>query len=471
MSHPAVGRAGVAMGGAGRDTTVTVLSGVVSLSGIRLRRHGVPDVFIDAETVSFGSASDNDVVIDDPGVSRHHFSIIRKPSGFLLKDLDSTNGTMVDRARVGEVWLRSGAEIRVGRTVLFFQAVADMAPGGPSTKGMFGDAVGDSLAMREIFGLLERVAPTDATVLIEGETGSGKEVFARAIHAASGRTSAPFVVFDCGATPRDLVESILFGHEKGSFTGAVTTREGLFEQADGGTLFLDELGELPLELQPKLLRILDTREVRRVGGSRPRKVNVRLVAATNRRLEAEVEARRFRPDLFFRLAVVRIGLPPLRERPGDIPPLVTHYLERRCAAGRRLTVSDQAMAALANWRWPGNVRELFNALERAGSLCQSDTIDVQDLPPHIVDAFLPPKRPGDDPETARMDRAFKPWSVARDECIDAFEASYLRDLMDKCGNNIALAARCADMDRKYLRNLLKKHNLYRGPERGGDTVE
>lgn len=455
-----------------RDTTVTAASGAVSLSGMCLHRQGAPDLYIDSESISVGSATDNDVVIDDPGVSRRHFRILRHPEGWRLQDLDSTNGTMVDRARVGEVWLRSGAEIRVGRTVLVFQSIADMAPSGPSEKCRFGDAVGESVQMREIFALLERVALTDATILIEGETGSGKEVFAHGIHTASPRGSGPFVVFDCGATPRDLVESILFGHERGAFTGAVAAREGLFEQADGGTLFLDELGELPIELQPKLLRILDTREVRRVGASRSRRVNVRLVAATNRSLEAEVAAKRFRSDLFFRLAVIRINLPPLRERPGDIPILARHFLERRAVAGgRAMSVSGQAMAALANWKWPGNVRELFNALERATSLCPSDVIDVQDLPPHIVDAFLPGGRAEPDSETARMDRAFKAYATARDECLTAFEAVYLRELMDKCGDNIALAARCADMDRKYLRNLLKKHGLYRPSAKGGDQGE
>ena len=459
------------MSGDGSDTTVTSLSGAVSLAGIMLRRQGAPDIFIDAGTVSVGAAPDNDVVIDDPGVSRHHFTITRQRDGWLLRDLESRNGTMVDRARVGEVWLRSGAEIRVGRTVLSFQQVADMAPAGPSDKGRFGDAVGDSRPMREIFGLLERVSMTDATVLIEGETGSGKEVFARGIHESSPKASGPFVVFDCGATPRDLVESTLFGHERGAFTGAVTSREGLFEQADGGTLFLDELGELPLELQPKLLRILDTREVRRVGASKSRRVNVRLVAATNRGLEAEVAARRFRSDLFFRLAVVRINLPPLRERPGDIPVLVRHFLEKRVPGDQRRIVSDQAMAALSNWKWPGNVRELFNALERAISICPSGVIDIQDLPPHVVDAFLPAGREEPDSETAPMDRAFKPYAAAREECLDAFESAYLADLIERCRGNIALAARCADMDRKYLRNLLKKHGLYHPAGSGRDQLE
>ncbi|HPB51164.1 MAG TPA: sigma 54-interacting transcriptional regulator [Myxococcota bacterium] len=446
------------------DTTLTELGRADDLTGFMLSRDDEQDLFFDSQSLSVGSSRENDLVLDDPGVSRHHFRIERTAEGWTIRDLDSTNGTTVDRVRVGEALLRSGSEIRAGRTVLRFFPMSDLAPRSPCERSSFHDAVGDSLEMRRIFALLERVAPTDATVLIEGETGSGKEVFARGIHKSSRRPSGPFVVFDCGATPRDLVESILFGHERGAFTGAVASREGLFEQADGGTIFLDELGELPLETQPKLLRVLDSREVRRVGGSVARKVNVRVIAATNRGLDAEVAAGRFRSDLFFRLAVIRVKLPPLRERPTDIPILAGHYLRQIGSGVARFQISDQAMAALIAWKWPGNVRELFNALERAVTICPSSVIDVQDLPPAIVASFLPAGSGGPDSRTELMNRSFKTWSQARGECLFEFESSYLRALIDKCGTNIALAARCADMDRKYLRELLKKHGLYRSTE-------
>lgn len=450
-------------------TTVTSLTGAVTVSGFCLIRSGHPDFCIDSDIVTVGAASDSDLVMEDPGVSRSHFRIEKRPEGWLLVDQNSTNGTMVDRARVSQAWLKSGMEIRIGRTVMEFRAVSDFTDGGVSGNDRFGGVIGTSPAMKEIFDLLEKVAPTDATVLIEGETGSGKEVVARSIHEMGGRAGRPFVVFDCGATPRELVESILFGHERGAFTGAVTAREGLFEQADGGTLFLDELGELPLDMQPRLLRILETRQVRRVGATRSRNVDVRILAATNRSLQHEVSAGRFRADLFFRLAVIRVRIPALRDRKQDVAPLVRHFLETRRLAGRDVPeITERAVGVLSDFDWPGNVRELFNALERSVSLCDGDTVDVPDLPGYILDAVFP-SRTGQDGGTADFDRSFQTWAVARDNCLNRFEKEYLSGLMEKCGGNITVAARCADLDRKHLRNLLKKHGLHRSPDGGGDV--
>jgi DNA-binding NtrC family response regulator len=448
-----------------QQTDITVRSRVTAVSGICLRCQGLPEFYIDADTVSVGAAADNDLVIDDPGVSRKHFAILRQADGWLLRDLDSTNGTTVNRTKVREVWLKSGMEICIGRSTLVFEALSDIVAAGPSSSASFGGAVGVSRAMREIFGLLERVSATDATILIEGETGCGKEVFARGIHQASRRARGPFVVFDCGATPKELVESVLFGHEKGAFTGAVTASEGLFQQADGGTLFLDELGELPVELQPKLLRILECREVRRVGGSKSSRVDVRLVAATNRCLEADVASGRFRSDLFFRLAVIRINLPPLRDRIEDIPPLCDLFFLRQEKFGRTglpvvSAISDDAMAVLKKWTWPGNVRELFNALERALSLCPGDVIEVQDLPPYILDAIFPAGHRAQTDETTPLNRSFLTFSRAKEDCVARFERDYLKSLMEKSEWNLTVASRCADLDRKHLRNLLKKHGLY-----------
>jgi transcriptional regulator with GAF, ATPase, and Fis domain len=240
--------------------------------------------------------------------------------------------------------------------------------------------------MRELYAVIEKIAPTGATVIIEGETGTGKEVVAQTIHKLSPRAGSSMMVFDCGAVPKNLIESELFGHEKGSFTGAIMTRQGLFEMAHGSTLFLDELGELPSELQPKLLRALEQREIRRVGATRSLKVDVRIIAATNRQLEEEVRSGRFRQDLFYRLSVVRLFLPPLRERTDDIPLLVESFLADHAYnklpdGSRKCTrISAAALDLMAAYKWPGNVRELVNAVERAVSFASTDEILPQDLP-------------------------------------------------------------------------------------------
>src|SRR5690349_5305329 len=290
-------------------------------------------------------------------------SIVQVDTGYVLVDLGSTNGTFVNKVRIKEAFLEPGCTIKVGDSRLRFGAGKEEVPIVPSRDNRCGSLIGGNARMREIYAIIEKIAPTGTTVVIEGETGTGKEVVAQTIHSLSPRARAELVVFDCGAVPPNLIESELFGHEKGSFTGAMMTRTGLFEQADGGTLFLDELGELPLDLQPKLLRALEQREVRRVGSSKPIKVDVRIIAATNRNLEDEVRAGRFRQDLFYRLSVVRLHLPALRERADDIPLLVRHFLRsqsyNRGADGtQRVTgVSPPAMDALTAYRWPGNVRE------------------------------------------------------------------------------------------------------------------
>lgn len=247
-------------------------------------------------------------------------------------------------------------------------------------KADFDHIVGISDEMRQVFDVVRRVAATEATVLIGGESGTGKELIAKAIHHGSERREEPFVTVNCAAIPKDLLESELFGHIKGAFTGAVKDRTGKFKLADGGTLFLDEVGELPLELQPKLLRAVQEMEIEPVGGN-PTKVDVRVVAATNKDLEAEVEESRFREDLYYRLAVVPVTLPPLRYRSGDIPLLVKHFVRKRDADGAQ--VSDAAMEALAGYGWPGNVRELQNVVERMLILRRGDVLDVDDLPAKI----------------------------------------------------------------------------------------
>jgi len=330
--------------------------------------------------------------------------------------------------------------------------------------------IGKDARMRAIYAMVERIAPTDTTVVVTGETGTGKEVVARTLHDLSRRQRGPFIVFDCGAVPENLIESELFGHEKGAFTGATNARQGVFEMAQGGTVFLDELGELGLDLQPKLLRVLEQREVKRVGGVRPTKVDVRVVAATNRDLEAEVRAGRFREDLFYRLNVVRLELPPLRARPGDVPLLVRHFLSHGAfnelpGGGRRVRdVSRTALEHLCAHAWPGNVRELSNVIERAVSFAETDEIRAEDLPESIsglsntplgldstnVELRLPSIAPPD------VRGAFK---GAKDQWVQSFEREYIESLLRRNDGNISHAAREAEIDRKYFRKLMKKYAI------------
>jgi transcriptional regulator with AAA-type ATPase domain len=292
-----------------RRCTLTPLSGGAELS-------------FEKDEITIGAMEDNDLVIRDETVSRYHCKIVQEDTGYVLVDLRSTNGTFVNKVRIREAYLRPGCTMAVGQQQLKFNAREEQVEIVPSDADRCGSLIGRNARMREIYAIIEKISPTNTTVVIEGETGTGKEVVAQSIHDLSPRVKGPLIIFDCGAVPPNLIESELFGHEKGSFTGAVMTRQGLFELADGGTLFLDELGELPLDLQPKLLRA-----VRRVGASKSIKVDVRIIAATNRNLETEVREGRFRQDLFYRLSVVRLHLPALRQRPDDIPLLISHFLK------------------------------------------------------------------------------------------------------------------------------------------------
>src|SRR6201990_2235426 len=348
--------------------------------GGRAREH----VF-DKGTITIGAMEDNDLVVSDETVSRYHCKIEQTDTGYLLVDLGSTNGTFINRVRIKEAYLKPGCTIGLGNTEVKFHAADEKVEILPSRKEKLGRMVGRHLKMRELYAVLEKIAPTATTVVIEGETGTGKEVVAQTIHDLSPRSAAPIMVFDCGAVPKNLIESELFGHEKGSFTGAIMTRQGLFEMAHGSTLFLDELGELPPELQPKLLRALEQREIRRVGGTRSIKVDVRIIAATNRMLEEEVRSGRFRQDLFYRLSVVRLFLPPLRERTDDIPLLVEsclhdHAYTRLPDGNRKCShLAPEALELLQAYRWPGNVRELVNAVERAVRFASGDVILIDDV--------------------------------------------------------------------------------------------
>ena len=457
----------------GRPTTLTLRKCRLLVSeGGREREH----VF-DKDAVTIGAMDDNDIVVHDETVSRYHCKIVHEGDSYILRDLDSTNGSFINRVRVREGFLKPDCTITVGKTELQFAPMDEKVRIVPSEKTRFGEIIGRNVKLREIYGILEKIAPTDATVVIEGETGTGKEVVARSIHDASRRKDGPFMVFDCGAVPENLIESELFGHEKGSFTGAIMTRQGIFELANGGTVFLDELGELRVDLQPKLLRVLEQREVKRVGGAKPIKVDVRVVAATNRNLEEEVRTGRFREDLFYRLSVVRLLLPPLRERKEDIPLLVKHFLKvltcnkTRGEERKVNSIAREAMDRLVEYEWPGNVRELVNMIERAVSFCDGDTIEMDDLPEQIsMPRQLAVGGGGGGPIGAGPSVPVDdvPFKEAKERWISTFEKDYILHLLRKNGMNISHAAREADIDRKYFRKLMRKYGISAGDNDPGD---
>jgi transcriptional regulator with GAF, ATPase, and Fis domain len=448
---------------------------------------------VEGDVFTIGKSPDSDLVLDHETVSRAHCEIVRDPKGFLLRDKDSTNGTFLDGSEIKEAYLRPGCTLGIGAIELRLQPYAERVEVLPSEREFFGEVVGRDVAMREIFGLLERFAPTDSTILLGGETGTGKDVMARAIHAASRRAAKPFVVVDCGAMVGTLIESELFGHERGAFTGAVTQRRGAFELAHGGTVFLDEIGELPLDLQPKLLRAIEQRSFRRVGGNREIRVDLRMIAASKRPLRREVERGKFREDLYFRLAVVPIELPPLRDRRQDIPLLVDKMwgqLQRQhgSAGGpqddgvqdrKRVALSAAAVQSLMAHDWPGNVRELRNVLERAMHLAATSshrTLGPDALPiaewwggggPSSVAPSVGSSASASEAQRAPHRAPHRAWVFDpahsyrqnKSQWESEFERRYVAWLLGRHNGNVSAAARSADMDRKYLHQLAKKHGI------------
>lgn len=327
----------------------------------------------------------------------------------------------------------------------------------------FGQMVGRSAPMRQLFALLQRAAMSDATILIEGETGTGKEASAEAIHAESQRSQGPFVVIDCGAIPSQLLESELFGNERGAFTGAVSARAGAFEVAHGGSIFLDEIGELSLDLQPKILRVLERKQIKRVGSNNYHAVDVRVIAATNRSLKAEVAANRFRSDLYYRLAVVQVKLPPLRERVADLSMLVDHILSN-LGIGHKLEAgamrTPEFIAKLSSYRWPGNIRQWRNYIERCVALGEAST-------PPALETIPPPNMAGASGAALAID-ATQPLRLARENWVASFERRYLEASLARHHNNVSAAARTAGVDRIHFYRLLWKHGLRaHEPESGG----
>ena len=399
----------------------------------------------DGQRLVVGTHESADLVLHDPTVSRFHCELGVSGDKVLLRDLGSSNGTFLNGTWTLQAYLRSGAVLSLGNTRVRFDLETERVRVAMSEREEFGLMVARSVAMRAVFARLERAAATDVTVLLEGETGTGKEAAAASIHRESARREGPFVVVDCGAIPADLLESELFGHERGAFTGAIAARKGAFETASGGTIFLDEIGELGADLQPKLLRALEQREIKRVGGAQYFPVDVRVIAATNRNLRSEVNAKKFRADLYYRLAVLEIRLPPLRERAEDLPMLVENILAKMGIADSSeadIVRTPEFQAELARHSWPGNVRELRNYVERCIALREQPALEAPGFEPEmpIADASLPLK-------------------IAREVWTKTFEKRYLEDALRRHDDNVRAAARAAGVNRMYFYRLLWRHGL------------
>jgi DNA-binding NtrC family response regulator len=404
------------------------------------------------DELTIGAAAENHLVLHDATVSRHHCTITATTKGYLLRDLGSRNGTYVNGVKIETAYLQSGVELRLGTTTLVFDTRADPVRQPISKETHFGEIVGQSTAMRRIFAMLPRVAAADTTVLIEGETGTGKGLLAEALHAASPRGQKPFVVVDCGAVSPALFESELFGHERGAFTGAHTTRIGAFEAGHRGTLFIDEIGELPLDLQPKLLRALDRRRIVRVGATAPIEVDVRVIAATNRDLRQEVNRGRFRADLFYRLNIVHMRLPSLSERPEDVPLLIQHLFRER--TGREAPAD--LVQRLAVREWPGNVRELRNTIERIVVLDEAATDAHLPMPRATTQGAAPAEVSLEDGGSFGEGMSFR---AAKEEVVGKWERTYLRELLRRHRGVVSRAAREAKMDRNHLADLLRRYAI------------
>jgi transcriptional regulator with GAF, ATPase, and Fis domain len=453
-------------------------------------------ISIDASATTIGRDASSQLCIPDHLISRRHCAVELADGECTLRDLGSSNGTYVNGMPVRERRLTHGDRIRAGDSVLLFlQADADGidllpadsrttddrtrliavtgsdpalsspprdrqtgnesqvqaldAPDAIVAEVLAGrvtlqahDMVGDSAAMLAVYDRIRKVAPRDSTVLICGETGTGKELAARAVHQNSGRAARPFVAVNCAALTESLLESELFGHEKGAFTGAVVTKKGKFEVADGGTIFLDEIGELAPALQAKLLRAVQHQEFERVGGTRPIKVDVRVVAATNQDLQAAVAAGRFRQDLWYRLNVVAITMPPLRAHRADIPMLAAHFAARY-GRGRAVELSADAVDALRTYDWPGNVRELENAIERAVVLGGCNKIVADDLPEAVLESSAARPRDG----------------AAYHQTVLDVKRRLIRDAIERSGGNYTAAARLLGINPTYLHRLVNNLQL------------
>jgi transcriptional regulator with GAF, ATPase, and Fis domain len=457
---------------------LTVTHGVDA--GQQLQRAGT--------TIRIGTADGSDLRLSDVTVSREHCEIELHESGFRVRDLRSKNGVRVGGLRVYDVSSSEALELRLGETLLSIAPLSNSEVRERASDDRFGDLLGESSKMRELFAILSRVAPSDLSVVIEGETGTGKELVAHSIHRASARAAGPFVVFDCSAVSSSLIESDLFGHERGAFTGATGARAGALAEADGGTLFLDEIGELPLDLQQKLLRCLQSGEFKRVGATRFEKTDVRVIAATHRDLRSEIKAGRFREDLYYRLEGVAVHVPPLRERLSDLPHLVQHFMTQTDPAATLSALPPGTLDMFRAHRWPGNVRELRNAVRRMQILPDlpfsphiSDVVPLEAAPNHAAVGGacscgtheLANHSAAFEVE-ARVLRRLSAWRAsdapqhredwltledARRELSDAFELDYLALLKRQSGAVKSRAANWAGVSRQAIQKLVRKHAL------------
>jgi transcriptional regulator with GAF, ATPase, and Fis domain len=411
----------------------------LEIARFRLRVIAGPDAPLEIDSaacdLTIGTEQDQYLRLSDPCVSRHHCVIRVRDDGLACDDLESTNGTFVSGHWIKSAVLAPGDTITVGETELAIELLDETISEPISRADRFGRVLGRSCAMRRMFALLERVASANASILIEGETGTGKSLLAEAIHEASPRAQRPFVVVDCGALPHDLLESELFGHERGAFTGAVETRIGLFESANGGTILLDEIGELPLDLQPKLLRALERRVIRRVGSHREIPVDVRLIAATHRDLRCAVNQKTFRSDLWYRLNTVRVAVPPLRERRDDIAFLVAKFY-RELVGDPSAAPPTDLVRVMTRSLWRGNVRELRSAVERS-----------------LVGAPVIERDPSLESDMA------VPFKMAKTRATSEWEKRYLSELLPAHDGNVSRAARAAKMNRSHLSELVHRYGL------------
>jgi two-component system, NtrC family, response regulator GlrR len=396
--------------------------------------------------IVFGKDASCTAILQDDSVSGRHCEISRRGDEIVVRDLNSTNGVLLDGVRVFEAAVGAGSRLRMGTTELAAKdrGTQEVAL---SSSARFGDLVGHSSAMRMLFAQLELVCRSDASVLLGGETGTGKTVAAEAIHRQSPRADGPLVIFDCAAASSSVIESELFGHVKGAFTDAQSSREGLAEAANGGTLVLDEVADLPFELQARLLRLIENKELRRVGSNEPIALDVRIIACTHRKLDDVVKAGGFRQDLLYRLNSLEVRLPSLRERLEDLPLLVDRLLAQLGDRRRFDTLPDNDRTLLLAHDWPGNVRELRNAVERLVAL--SDVSHLNRTLPAREVVTLAPEAP----------RPFLGLSAAREEAQNEFERRYLRQLMELSEGSISEGARLAEVSRQFLQRILRKHGL------------
>ena len=384
-----------------------------------------------SDELSIGTSEGNDLRLADRSVSRHHCALRADERGLALKDLGSRNGTFIGDVEVRSCYVRTGARFRAGQSLLEVRILDRDLEQPIATGDRYGPIIGGSVAMRRLYPLIEEFGKTSLTVLIGGETGTGKELIAEAIHEASARRGGPFVIVDCSALSPELAESELFGHERGAFTGAEQSRVGAFESARSGTVFLDEIGELPLALQRLLLRVLESRTIRRVGSNHHHPVDVRVIAASHRDLRAEVNEKRFRADLYYRLNVLRIAVPALRERTGDVELLAAHFWR---VFRPEAAPPPSLLQHVAGRSWPGNVRELRNTVERIAQL-------------------------GDMATSAPRPAQQLTYRGAKERAIWEWERAWIEQLLAAHGNNLARAARAARMGRSHLRLLARRHSL------------